>query len=68
MDQTIEVKYLGLAAYMKLKGCILIEVRNKIFVFDPKGKTYQHWEIEYANSCCRSHDENVMYLRNLISG
>jgi hypothetical protein len=64
---TIEVKYLGLAAYMKMKGCKLLDIRSKIFIFECE-KSYQEWEIEYANSCCRMHDENVMYLRNLISG
>ena len=63
----VETPQLGLAAYIKMKGGELLEVKNGSFRF----KTYQplkEWQMEYANSCCQRHDQELVHLRNLRGG
>ena len=62
----VHVKQLGLAAYMKMKGCNLLRVNEgKAFVFESE-KSFSEWRIEYTNSCCSRHDAEVCELRNFL--
>lgn len=60
---TINVKHLGLAAYIKMKGVSLLRVEGREFVFDSP-KTVQEWRVDYNNSCCMKHDALVCELRH----
>lgn len=62
----IEVKKLGLAAYIKMHGGVLHEIRDSRFVLETS-KTEGEWEIEYSNSCCYQHDSELVNLRNLLN-
>jgi uncharacterized protein YaiI (UPF0178 family) len=59
---------LGLAAFMKMKGLRLISCIGRVFTFDgtDDSELQRALEIEYANSCCRQHDSNVVYLRSMV--
>jgi hypothetical protein len=60
----LRTKEIGLAAYMTIKNCQLVNFENGEFVFTSEnGKSIENWEIEYANSCCCKHDDAVMRLR-----
>ncbi len=63
--KAIEVKKLGLAAYVKMRGGILVGYESNLFLFN-SNKTIEEWNIEYLNSCCYRHDAELMALRNLI--
>lgn len=70
---TITTNDLGLAAHIKSKGYTLIGCNERTFSFDSgvSGEVEvmqvkSELEISYANSCCRQHDSNVMYLRSMI--
>ena len=66
----VEVKDLGLAAYIHVhpKGFKLLNCTSRIFRFELKnGATLEELQVEYANSCCRSHDDAVRYLRQLLN-
>lgn len=70
MATYIETKDLGLAAFMKLRGLKLVGCENRVFKFEGENgdpnNTKAMLEISYANSCCREHDSNIMYLRQLL--
>lgn len=70
-------KNLGLAAFMKMKGCKLLKVENRTFYFNfdkhnlkEKDKQFCNdikvWEIEYLNSECLEHDTILMSLRKML--
>lgn len=62
----IKVKPLGLAAYIKMNGCALIEVTaDKSFVFESQ-KTEVEWKNQYTNSCCMRHDQHVCAMRHYL--
>lgn len=61
----LEIRKLGLAAYIKMKGGKLIEYKNSRFVFE-SDRTESDWEVEYLNSCCHRHDTELINLRKLI--
>lgn len=64
----VETTNIGLAAFMKMSGSILVKTDNKVFTFlGENGETIRDWDIKYANSCCRRHDSEVMYLKKLLS-
>jgi len=65
----LEIDNLGLAAYMKMKGCKLLEVEGKIFKFESVEEklSEDEWRIKYFNSCCFRHDTELMMLRKFIS-
>ena len=67
MSKVIEIRDLGLAAFAKMKGLELESRSARVFKFrtDDETITRDDLEVEYANSCCRQHDANVMYLRHL---
>jgi len=60
----IDIKSLGLAAYIKQHGVELISCQKNNFVFE-SSKDAEYWEIKYANSCCSKHDGEVCNLRRL---
>lgn len=62
----IKIKDLGLAAYCKSNGCKLLSCENRLFEFETNKKLLD-WEVEYANSCCRSHDQEIMSLRKFLT-
>jgi len=69
----VETNDLGLASFMKMNGCKIVEVKSKreskIFVFESNDKKYaseEAWKIRYLNSCCHRHDTELMMLRKLI--
>lgn len=60
----IIVKKLGLAAYVKMQGGKLIRVGKDGYSFE-YDRSAKEAEIEYLNSCCYEHDQQVMSLRAL---
>lgn len=62
----IEINKLGLAAYIKMKGGVLLDVKGRTFTFDTD-KTATEWEIEYLNSESYRHDSELVRLRNLMN-
>lgn len=64
----MEIRDLGLAAYLKMNGVRLLNVREgNVFVFEGGSKSAKEWELEYVNSCCFKHDRELMSLRKLMS-
>lgn len=61
----VEIKQLGLAAFVKINGGKIVGYTNGKFVMDTD-RTEQEWEIEYMNSESFKHDSEVMYLRKLM--
>lgn len=67
MDKEIKVRDLGLAAYIKMKGGILVRFEERMIVFRVKeDKTVEDYRMEYLNTCCFRHDSELMTLRKLI--
>ena len=63
---TVQVSNLGLAAYMKMHGAVLLDMAGKEFVFE-SDKSVVEWKIDYSNSCCSRHDSFVCELRTFLS-
>jgi hypothetical protein len=61
----IQVNALGLAAFIKMKGCTLLKVEKKVFHFDSE-RSAAEWRLEYSNSDCQRHDALVCELREHI--
>jgi hypothetical protein len=63
----ITTRDLGLAAFVKMSGCKLVEVKKqeKEFVFETE-EDIKSWELKYMNSCCRIHDSELVALRKLL--
>lgn len=63
----IEIKTLGLAAYVKMEngGFVSYDAEQRVFTFD-SDKSAEEWEIGYANSCCSRHDSELMSLRRFM--
>jgi len=61
----VEVKHLGLAAFLKMNNCNLIEMKDRAFVFE-SSISLEGWQIKYNNSCCMRHDSLVCELRHLL--
>jgi hypothetical protein len=61
----VEIKQLGLAAYVKINGGKIVGFQNGKFIMDTD-KSEQEWEIQYMNSESFKHDSEVMYLRKLM--
>lgn len=65
MGTRIQVKQLGLAAYIKMNGVPLVGVEDRIFIFD-SDLTLEEWRVKYDNSCCMEHDTLVCELRHFL--
>jgi alpha-acetolactate decarboxylase len=66
----IETGDLGLAAFMKMRGLELDSCIGRVFRFKCDTEcelVKRELEIAYANSCCRQHDSNVIYLRSMMT-
>lgn len=61
----IQVKQLGLAAYIRMNGAELVEVKNREFFLETP-LTLDEWRLKYSNSCCMKHDALVCELRNFL--
>jgi len=61
----IEIRGLGLAAYVRMNGGIIKGFQNRVFLFESE-RDANEWEIDYANACCSRHDAEVMNLRKLM--
>ena len=68
MEQTnFETRDLGFAAYILMKGYKLDRCENRMFIFNELSKSSgEKLSVEYANSCCRRHDSNIMFLRQML--
>lgn len=62
----IQLRQLGLAAYLKMHGVKLIKVENKTFFFE-SDRSEKEWRVDYHNSCCMKHDAMVCELRYHIT-
>lgn len=65
MSDRVRVKHLGLAAYIKMEGCKLVEVEDRHFVFETD-ISLEGWRVKYNNSCCMKHDAIVCELRHFL--
>lgn len=61
----VAVNQLGLAAFIKMKGAVLLGVEGKTFVFE-SDRSVADWRVEYNNSCCMKHDSLVCELRHFL--
>lgn len=61
--QEIQVRHLGLAAFVAMKGETLLRVENRLFIFQSE-KSETEWRVEYNNSDCLKHDTLVCELRH----
>ena len=60
----LRVRDLGLAAYIKVKGAVLLNIHDGHFYFSSDTSIVE-WEVAYLNSCCCAHDSEVMSLKPL---
>ena len=61
----LEIRKLGLAAFIKMNNEELVQVNNGKFVFESECSEVE-WEVRYLNSCCHRHDTELINLRKLI--
>lgn len=62
----LKIRKLGLAAYIKMHGAVLKDVKGNVFMFESE-KSETEWEVEYLNSCCHRHDTELIHLRDLAN-
>jgi hypothetical protein len=62
----IAVNQLGLAAYIKMHGATLLQVRGKTFSFETE-VPLSEWRVRYSNSCCFLHDTVLCELRQHLT-
>jgi hypothetical protein len=63
----LEVKDIALAAYMKMEGCKVDAFDGASFRMTETGdKSVEDWSLEYTNSCCCTHDNQLLQLRNMV--
>lgn len=62
-SQEIQIRHLGLAAYVAMRGETLLRVDNRMFIFQSE-KSETEWRVEYNNSECLKHDTLVCELRH----
>ena len=63
----VEVRKLGLAAYMKMKDVEFkgYDADERHFVFE-SDRDEREWYVEYLNTDCHRHDTELMGLRTLM--
>jgi len=72
MGMVIDIREIGLAAFMKMKGCKVVSYDGHIFVMDTghshhySDRDFDDWSLSYTNSCCCSHDNNLLQLRDMV--
>lgn len=64
----LEIKDIGLAAYMKMHGCKVLGYDGHVFQMQnsPEVKSFEDWSLEYTNSCCCTHDNQLLQLRDMV--
>lgn len=75
-----QTRDLGLAAYILTKGYKLYKCEDKNFTFESfyepvsencdemsELRELRELSVEYANSCCRKHDVNLLFLKSLLT-
>ena len=64
----LEIKDIGLAAYMKMHGSKVLGYDGNVFQMqsNPEAKSFEDWSLEYTNSCCCSHDNQLLQLRDMV--
>lgn len=60
--QVVQVRELGLAAYIKVNGAKLVGLKDRMFQLETD-RPLADWRLEYNNSCCQRHDASVCELR-----
>lgn len=68
-ERVISTAKLGLAAYIKMSGASIdrIDPDERVFTFkDSSGKSLEDYELEYMNTCCYRHDNELVHLRRLM--
>ena len=56
---------LGLAAYIHMRGGELMEKTRREGYKLLTDKPLKEWSIQYANSCCKRHDQALCGLRDM---
>ena len=62
----IQVKGLGLAAYIVESGGRMIDCDDDNVCTLESDRTERMWSVDYENSCCSRHDARVMALRKFM--
>ena len=66
MSET-DIKDIGLAAYMKMHGCKVLGYDGSVFRMSvPDDRSASDWSLEYTNSCCCTHDNQLLQLRDMV--
>ena len=65
MDTLVETRELGLAAYIKIQGGKLVGYKDRMFTFGTT-KDLDAWRIDYLQSECQRHDQEVLALRKFV--
>jgi hypothetical protein len=63
---TMAIKELHLAAYIKTHGGKFLGFENKRFRFESE-KTEEEWRVAHSNSCCRRVDMELISLRKFLT-
>lgn len=61
----LRVRQLGLAAFVRMGGAVLLRVEGREFVFESP-VALNEWRIDYNNSCCMKHDTLVCEMRHFL--
>jgi hypothetical protein len=64
VNLAVSTKDLGLAAFMKANGALLMGHRQGTYLFRSE-RTVAAWRVDYSNSCCRQHDMELLELRRI---
>lgn len=63
----LEIKDIGLAAYMKMNGFKVLGYDGQTFQMEGDSyKSFDDWSLEYTNSCCCTHDNQLLQLRDMV--
>lgn len=65
--KVLEIKDIALAAYMKMHGCKVLAYNGSTFKMEgPEEKSFDSWSFEYTNSCCCTHDNQLLQFRDMV--
>jgi hypothetical protein len=63
----LEIKDIGLCAYMKMNGFKVLGYDGQTFQMEgDDSKSFDDWSLEYTNSCCCTHDNQLLQLRDMV--
>lgn len=64
---TLAIKDIALAAYMKMNGCKVLSYDGNTFsMADDGSRDFDEWSLDYTNSCCCTHDNQLLQLRDMV--